>query len=369
MSDYSGGEDYDEKDEYCDDINCDENYDEEIEDDEIDDENDENDSENQEDEEQNDYGSEQEKENDEDEVEEVEDYNIDIPMETGEQDTFKIKFEKDKLLQKITRYMKQGKFTDTDYRYMLYLCRNENDYMTETKTGIHLKFGQYSDETLLSIKEFVEQSEANWKEAEKEALTQQENRKKNRDNETIDFFKKRTDEKEERREKNIVKHTPAAATPVAGNEFNFLSLGVDNKKKPLNEYKGIFQRIMRKSRAIKNNKSIPNKKKKRTTEILNGNNEEENVYDESIPVDIEREDDEDNEEENEEENEDNEDNEDNESEESDEDDEDNDEEEEEEDVSSISSSEDSDDYKDSDESSDEEEGDRADLEELGKKYK
>lgn len=222
MSDYSG-DDYDEKDEYCDDVNCDENYDDEIEDDEIDDEND--DSENEEGDDQNDYGSEQEKENDDDVVE-IEDYGVDIPMETGEKDTFKIKFEKDKLLQKITRYMKQGKFTDTDYRYMLYLCRNENDYMTETKTGIHLKFGQYSDETLLSIKEFVEQSEANWKEAEKEALTQQENRKKNRDNETIDFFKKRSDEKEERSEKNIVKQaTSTISVPVAGNEINFLNLG------------------------------------------------------------------------------------------------------------------------------------------------
>ena len=218
---------------------------------------------------------------------------------------------------------------------------------------------------LVSVCAFVEKCESNWKDAETEALNQRQNSKKNRENETINFFKRRTDEKnvgsalddeKQKPQQRIlpVEHNPAAAPAM------MINFGVDNKKKPLNEYKGIFQRVMRKSRAIKNHKSIQNKKKKRTTDILvAGIGDAENTVhyneeveelepeiepdDEDVHTKVE----------------------DPEIDEDESDDDDDDDDEEEEDVSSIAADSD-DEFKDSDSNSDS--VGRADLDALGEKY-
>jgi hypothetical protein len=86
--------------------------------------------------------------------------------------------------------------------------------------------------------------------------------------------------------------------PLAAGESSqaiLINFGVDNKKIPLNRYKGIFQRIMRKSRAIKNYRSIANHEKKKTTQsisfpIHNDELEEENdepsEVSENLPTEI-----------------------------------------------------------------------------------
>ena len=162
------------------------------------------------------------------------------------------------------------------------LCRQEGDHYTETKTGIHLNINKYSGKTLYKVQEYVEKCEETWKLAEEDAINQQEIRKKYRENETVDFFKKRTDENEEEEEQNRPSNRVITVENNPQNAAMMINFGVDNKKKPLNEYKGIYQRIMRKSRAIKNYKSIENKKKKRTTgPILGGieeNPREEEIY-------------------------------------------------------------------------------------------
>ena len=210
-----------------------------------------------------------------------------IPAETHEDEDnpFEIeekvltKSEIEKLSQKIERYIKQSRFSDNDKRYIVLLCRQEADHYTETKTGIHLNINKYSGKTLYQVQEYVEKCEETWKNAEKDAINQQEIRKKNRENQTVNFFKKRTDEDEENEEKE--KSTNRMSTVENNPQTNtmMINFGVDNKKKPLNEYKGIYQRIMRKSRAIKNYKSIDNSKKKRTTgPILGGIEETPDLY-------------------------------------------------------------------------------------------
>ena len=190
------------------------------------------------------------------------------------------KLDAEKLSQKIERYIKQQKLSEIDQGLIVQYCRMEGDYFTQTKTGIHLNFDKYSSKTLMKIKAYVEQCEENWKDAEQ---NEQINIMKKRENETVDFFKRRLDEKNEEEQQNDKKKKPQQRPISAENEQNntamMINFGVDNKKKPLNEYKGIFQRIMRKSRAIKNYKSIPNNKKKKTTQILTGEKEpEEDVY-------------------------------------------------------------------------------------------
>jgi len=211
-----------------------------------------------------------------------------IPRETQEDDPFEsdkilTKGEIEKLSQKIERYIKQSRFSENDKRYIVLLCRQEADHYTETKTGIHLNINKYSGKTLYEVQNYVEKCEETWKLAEEDAINQQEIRKRYRENETVNFFKKRTDENEENEEEQN-KSTNRVST-VENNPQNatmMINFGVDNKKKPLNEYKGIYQRIMRKSRAIKNYKSIENSKKKRTTgPILGGieeNPREEEIY-------------------------------------------------------------------------------------------
>ena len=272
----------------------------------------------------------------------------------------------EKLSQKIHRYIKQHKFSDAHLRYIIHLCRLEDDHYNETKTGVHLNLGKYSNETTLKLKEFVEQCEFSWKQDENDEQTL---KKKDRENQTVDFFKKRTDEVAEIDEK------PKGKQMVIQNDSNqnqasaMINFGVDNKKIPLNKYKGIFQRIMRKSRAIKNFRPILNHEKKRTTDTLIigqsfvsievENDIDENEYDEDEEVDNEEvEEIEDDVEEVEE-------IEDDVEEVEEEEDEDIDEEEEEEDEVSSIEDDDSDDFKDSDSSK---ELDRGDLDDLAERY-
>lgn len=187
----------------------------------------------------------------------------------------------EKLSQKIERYIKQSRLNENDKRCIVFICRQEGDYYTETKTGIHLNINKYSGTTLYKVKEYVDKCEETWKLAEEDALHQQEIRRKHRENETINFFKKRTEDNDENlheeeprkiitNQENAIENNP--------NSNIMINFGVDNKKKPLNEYKGIYQRIMRKSRAIKNCKSIPNSKKKKTTIPIIMGIEKENNY-------------------------------------------------------------------------------------------
>lgn len=274
--------------------------------------------------------------------------------------------EVEKLSQRIHRYIKQHKFSDAHMRYIIHLCRLEDDHYNETKTGVHLNLGKYSKETAHKLKDFVEKCESSWKEEEN---NEQHMKKKDRENQTIDFFKKRTEEISNEVDEKPKGKQVLVPTDINQNQSNMMiNFGVDNKKIPLNRYKGIFQRIMRKSRAIKNYRPIVNDEKRKTTETLIIGElimPVEKDYDEEIvdyDEDIENEDIE-NEEEYEEDPDP--DIEDEEIEEEEEDiDEDNEEDEEEEDVSSIEDD-DSDDFKESDSSK---EVDRADLDELGERY-
>lgn len=198
-----------------------------------------------------------------------------IPQETDcnpfESDKVLSKGEIEKLSQKIERYIKQSRFSENDKRYIVLLCRQEADHYTETKTGIHLNINKYSGKTLYEVQKYVEKCEETWKLAEEDAINQQEIRKIYRENQTVNFFKKRTEENEENEEtkpKSVNRVTTVENNPQ--NTSMMINFGVDNKKKPLNEYKGIYQRIMRKSRAIKNYKSIENANKKRTTRPILG---------------------------------------------------------------------------------------------------
>jgi hypothetical protein len=277
----------------------------------------------------------------------------------------------EKLSQKIHRYIKQRKFSDAHMRYIIHLCRLEDDHYNETKTGVHLNLGKYSKETTQKLKDFIEKCEASWKEDENDELIM---KKKDRGNQTVEFFKKRTDESSIEPVEPDEKPKLVIQTDTNQNQSNMMiNFGVDNKKIPLNKYKGIFQRIMRKSRAIKNFKPILNEEKRKTTETLvlgeervfiqvekEEENEEENEEEEYEYEEEEYE--EENEEENEEDCEDeNEENEENIEEEEDEEDE---EEEEDEEISSIEED-DSDEFKDSDSSK---ELDRADLDDLDERY-
>ena len=273
----------------------------------------------------------------------------------------------EKLSQKIHRYIKQHNFSDAHMRYIIHLCRLEDDHYNETKTGVHLNLGKYSNDTTTKLKEFVEQCELGWKQDENDERMM---KKKDRQNETVDFFKKRTDDVSEIDEKPKGKQLVVQNDPNQNQVSAMINFGVDNKKIPLNRYKGIFQRIMRKSRAIKNFKPIVNDVKKKTTETLvigqsfvsiEIENEEEEI-DEEIDNDVDEEEIEEVEEEEieeeveeiEEENEDIE----------EEDDDIDEEDEEEEEVSSIEDD-DSDDFKDSDSSK---ELDRGDLDDLAERY-
>lgn len=184
--------------------------------------------------------------------------------------------EKEILITKIHRYITQKRLKDIDLKYITHLFREEKDQFTQTREKIHLHISAFSDDTLLKVKEYISKCEAIWRkndeENEEDTLTTAEpSVKKGISVDTSLFFEQAAAERETNMQPPSSTERPVTviqeARPIE-NVAPFLKVGLDNKKRPLSYYKGIYQRIMRKSRSIKNHKSIPHKKKKRTSDII-----------------------------------------------------------------------------------------------------